>query len=76
MRYLGNMLCLCSIELKRKDVDMSTAMLRRLRDYLYGTLSTDEMIRLKGKQIFTMMLVLAATAGLTTACTSNCIMPA
>ncbi|MBQ3700142.1 MAG: hypothetical protein II886_09575 [Prevotella sp.] len=55
---------------------MSTAMLRRLRDYLYGTLSTDEMIRLKGKQIFTMMLVLAATAGLTTACTSNCIMPA
>ena len=50
---------------------MSTAMLRRLRDYLYGTLSTDEMIRLKGKLIFTMMLVLAATAGLTTACTSN-----
>lgn len=71
MRYLGKMLYLCSIELKRKDVDMSTAMLRRLRDYLYGTLSTDEMIRLKGKLIFTMMLVLAATAGLTTACTSN-----
>lgn len=67
----GKMLYLCSIELKRKDVDMSTAMLRRLRDYLYGTLSTDEMIRLKGKLIFTMMLVLAATAGLTTACTSN-----
>ncbi len=67
----GKMLYLCSIELKRKDVDMSTAMLRRLRDYLYGTLSTDEMIRLKGKLFFTMMLVLAATAGLTTACTSN-----